>query len=149
MTVEPATLVRLRRMLLVTFVIGASGTGAELLLIGHVEDRPQIIPLALIGVALAAVAWLALRPGRRVLRSFQLLMMGFVLSGAAGVGLHYQANQEFELEMYPDRSGFELFKETLTGALPVLAPGTMSLLGLVGLAVTYRHPRTTHHSLEA
>ena len=30
-----------------------------------------------------------------------------------------------------------------TGATPVLAPGTMLLLGLVGLAHAYRHPRAT------
>jgi hypothetical protein len=36
--------------------------------------------------------------------------------------------------------GFELVRNTLTGATPVLAPGSMSLLGLVGLAQVYRHP---------
>jgi hypothetical protein len=33
-----------------------------------------------------------------------------------------------------------LISKTLTGATPVLAPGSMSLLGVVGLAFTYRHP---------
>jgi hypothetical protein len=33
-----------------------------------------------------------------------------------------------------------LVSKTLTGATPVLAPGSMSLLGLVGLAFAYRHP---------
>jgi hypothetical protein len=33
-----------------------------------------------------------------------------------------------------------LISKTLTGATPVLAPGSMSLLGFVGLAFTYRHP---------
>jgi hypothetical protein len=146
---EPATLLRLRRMLLAIFTLGTVGTGTELLLIGHFEDQPQFIPLSLIGAALAATAWLALRPGQAALRTFQVLMMGFVLGGAVGVGLHYQGNEEFELEMYPEMAGVELVKETLTGALPVLAPGTMSVLGLVGLAVTYRHPRTTRTSSEA
>ena len=129
-------------MLLAIFTLGATGTGTELLLIGHFEDQSQFIPLALISAALAAAAWLALRPGRAALRTFKVLMIGFVLGGAVGVGLHYQGNEEFELEMYPDLSGVELVQETLTGALPVLAPGTMAVLGLVGLAVTYRHPRT-------
>jgi hypothetical protein len=39
--------------------------------------------------------------------------------------------------MYPTMSGVPLIVSTLTGATPVLAPGSMSLLGLVGLAVTY------------
>jgi hypothetical protein len=56
------------------------------------------------------------------------------------VGLHYHGNEEFELEMYPSLSGMQLVSETLTGATPVLAPGSMALLGVVGLASTYRHP---------
>lgn len=34
-------------------------------------------------------------------------------------------------------SGLELVRETLTGATPVLAPGSMILLGLVGLAAVH------------
>ena len=54
--------------------------------------------------------------------------------------LHYQGNTAFELEMYPDMAGLELVQKTLTGATPVLAPGSMALLGLVGLAAVLRHP---------
>lgn len=140
---DPGRLRGLPRMLLGIFTLGAAGTAAELLLIGHFEDRNQTIPLFLLGIALAAAAWLALRPGRLARRSFQGLMAAFLTSGLLGVGLHYQANQEFELEMYPDMAGVELLQETLTGALPVLAPGTMILLGLVGLSVTHRNPDIT------
>jgi hypothetical protein len=42
--------------------------------------------------------------------------------------------------MSPSRDGMSLISKTLTGATPVLAPGSMSLLGVVGLAFTYRHP---------
>jgi hypothetical protein len=54
--------------------------------------------------------------------------------------LHYQGNEAFELEMSPSRAGLSLISKTLTGATPVMAPGSMSLLGLVGLAFTHRHP---------
>jgi hypothetical protein len=67
-------------------------------------------------------------------------MMLFIVSGGIGIGLHYDGNVEFELEMYPSLSGVELIGKTLTGATPVFAPGTMALLGLIGLALTYRHP---------
>lgn len=97
-------------MLRAIFALGAAGTGTELLLIGHFEDQPQFIPLALIGAALAATAWLALRPGRAALRTFQVFMMGFVLGGAVGVGLHYRGSEEFELEMYPDLAGVDLLR---------------------------------------
>jgi hypothetical protein len=79
-------------------------------------------------------------PTRKKLRLLQVLMILFLGSGILGVGLHYQGNHEFELEMYPSLSGLELMSKTLTGATPVLAPGSMSLLGVIGLASTYRHP---------
>ena len=63
-----------------------------------------------------------------------------VVSGAVGVWLHYRGNVEFELEMYPSMQGIELVQKTLTGATPVLAPGSMTLLGLIGLTHSYRHP---------
>jgi hypothetical protein len=73
-------------------------------------------------------------------------MVLFVGSGMLGVVLHYQGNEEFELEMQPALSGRTLVGKTLTGATPVLAPGSMSLLGVVGLAFTYRHPLLRRHS---
>ena len=67
-------------------------------------------------------------------------MVLFVLSGFTGQWLHYQGNVEFELEMYPSRQGLELVWEALGGAYPSLAPGTMILFGLLGLAACIRHP---------
>ena len=40
-------------------------------------------------------------------------------------------------------SGAELIRKVSTGATPVLAPGTMSLLGVIGLLHAYRHPALT------
>jgi hypothetical protein len=42
--------------------------------------------------------------------------------------------------MYPSMRGFDMIQKTLTGATPVLAPGSMTLLGLIGLTYSYRHP---------
>ena len=62
------------------------------------------------------------------------------VSGMIGLYLHYRGNVEFELEMYPSIRGFELFWKSITGATPALAPATMLLLGLIGLAYSYQHP---------
>ena len=78
--------------------------------------------------------------GARSLRLFRGTMILFVLSGGVGLWLHYHGNAEFELEMYPSLKGAELFWESVTGATPTLAPGTMLELGLLGLAYTFRHP---------
>lgn len=137
---EPAALRQVRRILLGTLAAGAAGTGIELVLLDHYEGWQQVIPVALLGVSVLVSAWHALRPGAASVRTLQALMLVFLVSGALGVVFHYQGNVEFELEMYPSMAGLELFAKTMTGATPVLAPGTMVVLGLVGLAHTYRHP---------
>ncbi len=142
MNEHAATLERLRRALLVLFLLGALGAGVELLLIGHTESRWQLVPLALLGVSLLALFAHALVRRSATVRIFQLTMLLFVLAGGAGVVLHYQGKVEFKLESNPALRGFELFRAAVAGAAvpPVLAPGFMSLLGLLGLAYAYRHP---------
>jgi hypothetical protein len=109
----------LRRILGATFFFGSAGTGTELLLLEHVEGIWQIFPIV-------------------------VLMGIFAISGLVGVVLHYQGNVAFELELSPDAEGFDLFWEAMHGATPALAPGTMILLGAVGLAYARLtdHPRT-------
>jgi hypothetical protein len=130
-----------RRILLVTFVLGLAGTGLELLLLEHFEDWRQMIPLGLIACALLVLVWHGVSRGPAPVQVLQVVMLVFVLAGVLGLTLHYRGNAEFELEMYPDRTGFKLFKEAMMGATPALAPGTMIQLALIGLAYTYRHPR--------
>jgi hypothetical protein len=138
---EAVTLTIIRGFLLVIFLIGLLGTGAELLLVKHTEDYWQLAPLLLMALSLVVLGWRAVARGRVSMRIFQATMLLFVLSGFAGLWLHYQANTEFELEMYPSLQGLELFWKAIQGASPPsLAPGVMIQLGLLGLAYTYRHP---------
>lgn len=130
----------LRRFVLAILIMGIVGTGAELVLLEHMEDFWQWVPLVLFVVALPGAGWLFVAPGVASVRVFQILMVLFVVSGFVGQWLHYKGNVEFELEMYPSRSGLELVWEALGGATPSLAPGTMTLLGLLGLAVCFGHP---------
>ncbi len=135
-----ATLTTLRQVLLALFVIGVVGTGLELVLLGHTEDLWQLAPLVLMALSLVVLCWCLTDRRAVCLRWFQATMVMLVLSGFVGLWLHYQGNTEFEREMYPTLNGFELFRESLTGATPTLAPGTMLELGFLGLAYTYRHP---------
>ncbi len=144
---EARTLARLRTILVATLVLGMVGTGVELWLLDHTEGWQQLIPLVLLGAGLLVCASHLMRPTLGTLRLLQAVMLLFVISGGVGVLLHYQGNVAFELEMYPEMAGMELFKNTITGATPVLAPGTMLLLGLVGLAYTYHHPRVRPRGL--
>ena len=137
---QPDVAVRLRQYLLLTLAVGMAGMTTELLLIGHVESVQQLVPVVLLGLGVPVLVWHAIAPRKITVRTLQATMMLFVLSGLVGVGLHYRGNLAFELEMYPSMRGFEMVQKTLTGATPVLAPGSMTLLGLIGLTHSYRHP---------
>lgn len=138
---EHTTLAQVRRFLLSILIVGVVGLSVELVLLGHVDGVLQLAPVAILGAGLLALLWHAFAPTPATVHTVRAAMWLFVISGAAGVALHYRGNVEFELEMYPSLSGVRLVRETLTGATPVLAPGSMTLLGLVGLAHTYGHPQ--------
>ena len=130
----------IRILLLALCGFGVVGSSVELLLLGHTEDVWQLLPLILMGLSLVAMVWLAIDERPVSVRVFQIMMLLSVVSGLIGVYLHYRGNVEFELEMYPGLSGMGLFWEALKGATPSLAPGTMLVLGLLGLLFTFRHP---------
>lgn len=129
-----------RRLALWLLVFGEAGVLLELWLLGHYEDVWQWTPLALLSAGLIACAWIARRPEPRSLRVLWWLMTAHVAAGGIGLFLHLKANVEFELELHPDNTGWPLVRETLTGAIPVLAPGAMFQLGLLGMLVCWRHP---------
>ena len=139
----------IRGFLLGLFMIGMGGTGVELLLLEHTEGFWQQVPLGLMGLGGAVLAWYAVTGGSTSLRLFRGMMGAFVMSGVVGLWLHYQGNAEFELEIYPylGRKTGSYSGRRPSGARkerpPWLAPGTMLELGLLGLAYTYRHPVLT------
>lgn len=122
-----------RRLLGATFLIGCLGTGTELLLIGHVEDWWQYAPIVLLAIGCVGYAFVA-AGSAAVGPAFRALMIAFAISGGAGSILHYNGNVEFERELDPGLTGVALFTESVRGATPALAPGTMVLLGAVGWA---------------
>ena len=131
----------IRRVLLAILLIGLAGTATELLLLKHDEDPAQFIPLVLIGVAFVAIAWHAIDERRASLRFVQATMALFVLAGMLGMYLHYRANVAFQVEVDPTVAGRTLLLKALSAKTPpALAPGSMSQLGLIGLAYAYRYP---------
>ena len=132
--------VSLRQGLLLIFVLGSVGLGTELLLLEHFKEWRQQVPLALLVLGLILLAVHLVYKGPVVLRLFRLMMLAFVLGGIVGVWIHFDANMDFELEMYSKLRGWDLISRAAHGALPVLAPGALIQLGLIGLLYTYRHP---------
>ncbi|MCZ6758176.1 MAG: hypothetical protein O7C39_07820 [Bacteroidetes bacterium] len=135
------TLSFVRTFLLLIFLMGVAGSAVELFLLGHTEDFWQYLPLVLFGMSLLLLGWHMVSSVPTGLKLFRYAMGLFLIVGPIGLFLHYRENVAFELEMYPNMGGLELFWEAITGATPALAPGTMVLLGLLGWLYTFRHPR--------
>lgn len=137
-----STLRAVRSILLAIFILGTLGTGTELLLIEHTESKWQWVPLILIVLSLVVLVCHAAFRRAATVRVLQVTMILFIISGCAGILLHYQGKVAFKLETNPALGGMELFWEAIKGATipPVLAPGMMIHMGLLGLAYTYRHP---------
>ena len=130
-----------RRILLAILLLGVIGITAELLLLGHVEDLNQLIPVGLAVATLIASVVVTVKPSVTTVRVFQGVMLLLIASGALGMYFHFSANTEFQLEMDPSLRGLALFRKSiLAKAPPALAPGAMTQLGLIGLAYTFRHP---------
>lgn len=131
---------RWRRLALYLLLFSIVGVLAELYFLEHFEDRPQWIPVVLLGVGVIVGGWVATTASRAAVRALQTLMGLYLISGGLGIFLHLKSNVEFELELHPDVGGMELLMESLSGAMPALAPGTMVQIGLLGLLVCFRHP---------
>jgi hypothetical protein len=142
MTSAAKTLLTLRRLVVALIGFGLAATALELWLIGHDEDTRQLVPLIVTVPALLALAWYAAAPGRASALALRLAALALIVSGAAGIYLHYRGNMEFQLELDPSLAGLALAGKILHAkSPPALAPGHMALLGLLGLAATYRQNR--------
>lgn len=138
---------KIRWLILAVLVFGMVGTLVELLLLAHYEDLAQFVPLMLIGVALAIIGWHLLRPSAGKVVALRIVMILFTLAGFAGVVFHYAGAAEFQRELDPTQRFWEVFKKVArVQAPPLLAPGVMLQLGLLGLIYTYQHPVRGPHT---
>jgi hypothetical protein len=137
----------LRSMMLCVIVLGLVGLGAELLLLRHDESAGQLIAPVLIGVGLVTIVWHLARGSAASVLVLQITMVLFIAAGFVGMALHYFANVEFQREVDPSIAGLALFRKAMAAkAPPALAPGSMTQLGLLGLAYTFRHPALRHRA---
>jgi len=134
------TLKFIRTFILFIFVLGAVGSGLHLLLLGHSTGLLQLVPLVLIGLALLTIVWYGVTHSRRSVRVLRLLMGLFLLAGFVGMALHFRGSLHVELARTPDAGAWKLFWASVHGEYPILTPGWMALLGLIGGVYTFRHP---------
>ena len=124
----------LPRLLLAIFFVGLVGTTTELLFLEHYEDVNQLIPFGVSALGLLTGGWYAWRDDEASRRAFRAVLLLFAVTGVAGVFLHFRGNVAFEMERDETLSGLALVWESLRGATPALAPGTMIFLALIGHA---------------
>lgn len=75
-----------------------------------------------------------------LVRAFRIAGLLCIVAGALGVWFHLDGNVEFEREMSAELGGGALLWAAIRGATPLLAPGALLQLGLIGLLVVHRHP---------
>jgi hypothetical protein len=137
----PQRLVRVRRLILALLAFGLMWVAVDLVLLEHYEDPVMFVPFAAVTVGLAAIALDLSAATAGTARVFQVAMGALIVSGLAGVVVHYQGSLEFQLDMDPTMSRWDLFWKVLhMKAPPTLAPGIMVQLGLLGLVATAGHP---------
>jgi hypothetical protein len=130
-----APLELLRIWILAVLVLGLLGTITELILLEHYEEPLQFVLLILITLALVTVIWHLARRGVTSLNALMGLMGLFVIAGVVGCIAHFYGSAEFQLDLDPQMSTWELIDKVLRAkAPPLLAPGMMIQLGLLGLA---------------
>ena len=130
----------IRRLILALVLLGAVGLVPELLLLKHYESALQLVPLGVLLLTLVTAALTWRRPDPRTLTAFRAIMWLCVIAGVVGVGLHAKGNLEWARERDDTLHGWPLVWKILRGATPLLAPGAIAQLGLLGLVYTYHHP---------
>jgi hypothetical protein len=137
-----SVLERLRLWVLGVLVLGLIGTVTELFLLEHDEQALQFVPLVLIGLGVVVLVWHYAARNTASLRALQIVMALFVLSGFAGMIAHFHGSMEYQLELDPDMSTWDLLEKILHAkAPPLLAPGMMIQMGLLGLAYAFTDVR--------
>lgn len=123
---------RLKQAVTAALLFMLFGTATELFLLNHYEDTQQLIPLLLIAIAVVLLLSLFFKRSKLLEKIFKIVLGLTALSGLYGTYLHLIANFEFEQEMKPSATTGQLLFESLSGALPALAPCSMIVLALLG-----------------
>jgi hypothetical protein len=144
---DPSSTVR--RLLLWVLTFGLLMTFVDLVLLEHYEDSWMLVPLFLIALTVVATLGHLITGSAASIRLLQGVFVLLMTAGALGVVLHFRGNLEFQVEIDPTLSRWELFKKVMHAkAPPALAPGSMVQFGLLGLVYCFRHPalRRDRHS---
>lgn len=116
------------------------GTVIELLLLEHYVETPQFIPYILCGFGLISLVIARLKSTHQTIIMLRWVMAAVALGGLLGIFFHFKGNMAFAREINPTFSFGEALWPAIKGGNPALAPGILFLAGILGIAITYKHP---------
>ena len=134
------TLAQLRQFLLIISAGIFVMTVTELFFLEHWNFTIQFLPFALSALGLIAAALAYFRPSHGIIRFTQWSMIVIAVCSLIGFYEHMLGNFTFWQEIQPDATTWELIVETFKGGIPVLAPGILTLGGVIGWTAVYKHP---------
>ncbi len=132
------------RELLCLLAAGVSvASMVELALIAHWHGSTQTMAWVAAWAGLTA-AWLVNGPtGPRRLRAGAGLATGAMVIATIGVFVHLNKNLAFVTELRPQAGLTSRLLDAARGGLPLLAPASLALPGLLVAVATWRHPDST------
>jgi len=125
-----------------TFLLGFSififaGSVVELLFLNHTREPLQWTPFFLIALGIILDTLMLVKPTDGILKAMRLGMWIIVLGGVIGMAVHVAGNLE---EMRQITNFWQMLREGLGGRNPFLAPGVLSMAGVMALAAGYQYP---------
>jgi hypothetical protein len=138
---DAETLQIVRRWVLAAIVAVLIATEAELIFVRHFgNNNGQMIAVVLTSTGLISVGWHAIARDTMSIVVFRFLMYLFLVFGIDGLMVHYNFAAHAVLKLHPALTGLPLLYATLSGDIPLLAPGMLIQVGLLGLLYTFHHP---------
>lgn len=134
---------RLRLFLLALSSLLFAGTLLELTLVNHTEDAIQWLAFVVAGIGLLVTLAVIVRRGRVTVSLLRWSMLVVILGSLFGIYEHVSNNVAFEREIQPNSTLSHLIWKGMSGANPLLAPGTLAIGALLSLAATYKHSITS------
>ena len=138
---DTQTLRGVRLLILVAISAALIVTEAELLFVRHTgTNNGQVIAVVLVGLGLITVTCHAILRNTSSIVVFRFTMYLFLIFGIDGFLTHYHRAVQAALKSQPTLVGMPLLHATLSGKIPLLAPGMLIEIGLLGLIYTFQHP---------
>ena len=130
---------RLRLFLLALSSLLFAGTLLELSLVNHTEDAIQWLAFVLAGIGLSITLTVLVRRGPTTVSVLRWCMLLVIVGSLFGIYQHVYNNIAFEREIQPNAMFNHLIWKGLSGANPLLAPGTLAVAALLSLGATYKY----------